>query len=570
MAASDVAFHVRFGPASPPCELVAEDREARARWLRTLGKLVSSQITTELTEMMLIRKGSGGASATVVERQPYGSPDTAPKRKGGGGPSRGPSASSTIECCGVLPVGRAATMATIKEGKLLKRSPQSTLFGGKKMQERVFILRADALFYYLPSDAEGIAAGRSGEASSRCKGMIPIEDVIGVYRAAELPTDSKGIQKMARSLMPSEAPATIFIPVAQRDSAERMKGDVRIYELRDSGAAGAASWVEALRAAVDLPHRAAASAQESASAAKSAVTKARKAQVALEAAQAAEEAKDAIAAADAANVEAIGAESAAVKAAAALQRIPTTMQDLHTAAAASANDAREGAAVAARAADAAADVAAKKEAREARRQQSGARTDPEATEAATPTAAAAAEAAVEAAAFETAAAAVADAVASAAIPQTPPPHPAGRVSWYADATCPAATSMHMLTTAPPTSQVRGCHVSRCERCPPTRHTQRCPPTRHTECAPQSYSCDQPREWARSLLGGFVTREWARSLLGGFVTRDWASRCEAELTSKLTDRLSSQLRAGWRRSSRSAPGTSHQTRILASRHADTPV
>ena len=122
----------------------------------------------------------------------------------------------------------------------------------------------------------------------------------------------------------------------------------------------------------------------------------------------------------------------------------------------------------------------------------------------------------------------------------------------------------------PTPQVRGCHVSRCERCPPTRHTQRCPPTRHTECAPQSYSCDQPREWARSLLGGFVTREWARSLLGGFVTRDWASRCEAELTSKLTDRLSSQLRAGWRRSSRSAPGTSHQTRILASRHADTPV
>ena len=459
-----------------------------------------------------------------------------------------------------------ATMATIKEGKLLKRSPQSTLFGGKKMQERFFILRADALLYYLPSDAEGIAAGRTGEASSRCKGMIPIEDVIGVYRAFELPTDSKDMQKMARSLVPSEAPATIFIPVAQRDSAERMKGDVRIYELRDSGAAGAASWVEALRAAVDLPHRAAASAQESASAAKSAVTKARKAQVALEAAQAAEEAKDAIAAADAANVEAIGAESAAVKAAAALQRIPTTMQDLHTAAAASANDAREGAAEAARAADAAADVAAKKEAREARRQQSGARTDPEATEAATPTAAAAAEAAVEAAAFETAAAAVADAVASAAIPQTPPPHPAGRVSWYADATCPAATSMHMLTTAPPTSQVRGCHVSRCERCPPTRHTQRCPPTRHTECAPQSYSCDQPREWARSLLGGFVTREWARSLLGGFVTRDWASRCEAELT----DRLSSQLRAGWRRSSRSAPGTSHQTRILASRHADTPV
>ena len=462
----------------------------------------------------------------------------------GGGLSRSPPAS--------------ATMATIKEGFLLKRSPPSPLlFGGKKMQERFFILRADALLYYLPSDAEGIAAGRSGEVSSRCKGMIPIEDVIGVYRAAELPTDSKDIQKMARSLMPSEAPATIFIPVAQRDSAERMKGDVRIYELRDSGAAGAASWVEALRAAVDLPHRAAASAQESASAAKSAVTKARKAQVALEAAQAAEEAKDAIAAADAANVEAIGAESAAVKAAAALQRIPTTMQDLHTAAAASANDAREGAAEAARAADAAADVAAKKEAREARRQQSGARTDPEATEAATPTAAAAAEATVEAAAFETAAAAVADAVASAAIPQTPPPHPAGRVSWYADATCPAATSMHMLTTAPPTSQVRGCHVSRCERCPPTRHTQRCPPTRHTECAPQSYSCDQPREWARSLLGGFVTR-------------DWASRCEAELTSKLTDRLSSQLRAGWRRSSRSAPGTSHQTRILASRHADTPV
>ena len=156
-------------------------------------------------------------------------------------------------------------MATIKEGKLLKRSPQSTLFGGKKMQERFFILRADALLYYLPSDAEGIAAGRTGEASSRCKGMIPIEDVIGVYRAFELPTDSKDMQKMARSLVPSEAPATIFIPVAQRDSAERMKGDVRIYELRDSGAAGAASWVEALRAAVDLPHRAAASAQESAS-----------------------------------------------------------------------------------------------------------------------------------------------------------------------------------------------------------------------------------------------------------------------------------------------------------------
>jgi hypothetical protein len=207
-------------------------------------------------------------------------------------------------------------MATIKEGKLLKRSPQSTLFGGKKMQERVFILRADALLYYLPSDAEGIAAGRSGEASSRCKGMIPIEDVIGVYRAFELPTDSKDMQKMARSLMPSEAPATIFIPVAQRESAERIKGDVRIYdriyELRDSDAAGAASWVEALRAAVDLPHRAAASAHESASAAKSAVTKARKAQVALEAAQAAEVAKDAIAAADAANVEAIGAEAAAV------------------------------------------------------------------------------------------------------------------------------------------------------------------------------------------------------------------------------------------------------------------
>ena len=105
-----------------------------------------------------------------------------------------------------------ATMATIKEGKLLKRSPQSTLFGGKKMQERFFILRADALLYYLPSDAEGIAAGRTGEASSRCKGMIPIEDVIGVYRAFELPTDSKDMQKMARSLLPSVAPATIFIP----------------------------------------------------------------------------------------------------------------------------------------------------------------------------------------------------------------------------------------------------------------------------------------------------------------------------------------------------------------------
>ena len=341
-----------------------------------------------------------------------------------------------------------ATMATIKEGKLLKRSPQSTLFGGKKMQERFLILRADALLYYLPSDAEGIAAGRSGEASSRCKGMIPIEDVIGVYRAFELPTDSKDMQKMARSLMPSEAPATIFIPVAQRDSAERMKGNVRIYELRDSDAAGAASWVEALRAAVDLPHSAAASAHESASAAKSAVTKARKAQVALEVAQAAEVAKDAIAAADAANVEAIGAEAAAVKAAAALQRIPTTMQDLRTAAAAAANEAREGAAEAARAADAAADVAAKKEAREARRQQSGARPDPEATEAAAPTAAAAVEAAVEAAAFETAAAAIASAVASAAIPQTPPPHPTERVSWYADATSPAATSMHVLTTAP--------------------------------------------------------------------------------------------------------------------------
>ena len=341
-----------------------------------------------------------------------------------------------------------ATMATIKEGKLLKRSPQSTLFGGKKMQERFLILRADALLYYLPSDAEGIAAGRSGEASSRCKGMIPIEDVIGVYRAFELPTDSKDMQKMARSLMPSEAPATIFIPVAQRDSAERMKGNVRIYELRDSDAAGAASWVEALRAAVDLPHRAAASAHESASAAKSAVTKARKAQVALEAAQSAEVAKDAIAAADAANVEAIGAEAAAVRAAAALQRIPTTMQDLRTAAAAAANEAREGAAEAARAADEAADVAAKKEAREARRQQSEVRPDPEATEAAAPSAAAAVEAAVEAAAFETAAAAVPSAVASAAIPQTPPPHPTERVSWCADATSPAATSMHVLTTAP--------------------------------------------------------------------------------------------------------------------------
>ena len=138
-------------------------------------------------------------------------------------------------------------MATIKEGKLLKRSPQSPLlFGGKKMQERFFILRADALLYYLPSDAEGIAAGRSGESSSRCKGMIMIDDVIGVYRAFELPTESKGIQEMARSLMPSEVPATIFIPVENGD------GDVRIYELHDSDAAGAASWVEALRTVVHL------------------------------------------------------------------------------------------------------------------------------------------------------------------------------------------------------------------------------------------------------------------------------------------------------------------------------
>ena len=104
-------------------------------------------------------------------------------------------------------------MATIKEGKLLKRSPQSPLlFGGKKMQERFFILRADALLYYLPSDVEGIAAGRSGESSSRCKGMIMIDDVIGVYRASELPTESKGMQEMARSLMPSEVPARTALP----------------------------------------------------------------------------------------------------------------------------------------------------------------------------------------------------------------------------------------------------------------------------------------------------------------------------------------------------------------------
>jgi hypothetical protein len=138
-------------------------------------------------------------------------------------------------------------MATIKEGKLLKRSPQSPLlFGGKKMQERFFILRADALLYYLPSDVEGIAAGRSGESSSRCKGMIMIDDVVGVYRASELPMESKGMQEMARSLMPSEVPATIFIPV------DNGYGGVRIYELHDSDAAGAAIWVETLRAVVHL------------------------------------------------------------------------------------------------------------------------------------------------------------------------------------------------------------------------------------------------------------------------------------------------------------------------------
>ena len=108
-------------------------------------------------------------------------------------------------------------MATIKEGQLLKRSPQSPLlFGGKKMQERFFILRADALLYYLPSDVEGIAAGRSGESSSRCKGMIMIDDVIGVYRASELPTESKGMQEMARSLMPSEVPSSHLHPCGQR------------------------------------------------------------------------------------------------------------------------------------------------------------------------------------------------------------------------------------------------------------------------------------------------------------------------------------------------------------------
>ena len=54
------------------------------------------------------------------------------------------------------------------------------------------------------------------------------------------------MQEMARSLMPSEVPATIFIPV------DNGYGGVRIYELHDSDAAGAAIWVETLRAVVHL------------------------------------------------------------------------------------------------------------------------------------------------------------------------------------------------------------------------------------------------------------------------------------------------------------------------------
>ena len=80
-AAADSAFLLRLGDGSPPCEFCAVDVDARGRWLRSLGRLVSSQITTELTESMLRserasfrqgapggHRGSGGSSGLPPHR----------------------------------------------------------------------------------------------------------------------------------------------------------------------------------------------------------------------------------------------------------------------------------------------------------------------------------------------------------------------------------------------------------------------------------------------------------------------------------------------------------------------
>ena len=52
-----------------------------------------------------------------------------------------------------------------REATLLKRSPHTTILGGKKMQERYFVLEGEVLSYY-----NGAAL----------KGKVPIGDVISV------------------------------------------------------------------------------------------------------------------------------------------------------------------------------------------------------------------------------------------------------------------------------------------------------------------------------------------------------------------------------------------------------
>ena len=60
-----------------------------------------------------------------------------------------------------------------KQGPLLKRSPHATVLGGKKMQERHFVLDDEMLRYYVNPSAMQI------------KGKIPVGDMVSVCTGAE-------------------------------------------------------------------------------------------------------------------------------------------------------------------------------------------------------------------------------------------------------------------------------------------------------------------------------------------------------------------------------------------------
>ena len=180
----------------------------------------------------------------------------------------------------------------LKQGMLLKRSPKNTFLGGKKMQDRYFVLTAETLYYYLPKDRN------EPKNLVTPKGVVPVEDMLDVYLGSEAPLDSKEMRTVARNLG-KDAPCTLLVSVALRedgDGANRPKGstsDVRIYEMRDASERAARAWVAAIRAAVKAPEVAAAAAQEAVGACKNAIAKARKAQQALESAKEAEEAEEA-------------------------------------------------------------------------------------------------------------------------------------------------------------------------------------------------------------------------------------------------------------------------------------